>query len=174
MTRAPWLLLQLFSSTSVQVTRFSFQNRCLRDIYLSDWDLLIEKQSSKEIKGLRSSNLQRISWRFKDGPWDTDFIELNGDWHGIGTRLGHPNYATWAGFSMSSRYEALDPLSGDLACSDAAAELTWVLCPSRSTPRGALGAEDDRRIDVYKRFQDMFKTSRPQTTLLAAIRCYPP
>ena len=77
--------------------------------------------------------MQRISWRYVDGPWDTDFIEsppriipcasssgcatyrgllrslcmirLNGDWKGVGTPFcGHPNFATWAGFSMSSRH----------------------------------------------------------------------
>mmetsp|Transcript_41681 Transcript_41681/g.90335 ORF Transcript_41681/g.90335 Transcript_41681/m.90335 type:complete len:141 (-) Transcript_41681:205-627(-) len=49
---------------------------------------------------------------------------------------GHPNYASWAGFSMSSRYEALDP-SGRYACSDAAAELRFSVatCPSQKTLR---------------------------------------
>ena len=103
MTCAPWLFLPLLSTASVQVTKFSFENRCVRDIHLKDWDLLIEAKSSKEVEQLRSTGLQRISWRFLDGPWDTDFIELNGDWPGVGTKLGHPNYATWAGFSMSSR-----------------------------------------------------------------------
>ena len=33
-----------------------------------------------------------------EAPW------LNGDWPGVGTPMyGHPNYASWAGFSMSSR-----------------------------------------------------------------------
>ena len=29
---------------------------------------------------------------------------LNGDWPGVGVPMyGHPNYASWCGFSMSSR-----------------------------------------------------------------------
>eukprot|EP00913_Durusdinium_trenchii_P006576 g6179.t1 len=47
---------------------------------------------------------------------------------------GHPNYASWSGFSMSSRYEALEPTSDRYACLDPAAELSFTVasCPSKA------------------------------------------
>ncbi|CAL1127683.1 unnamed protein product [Cladocopium goreaui] len=129
---------------SSQVFNFTFINDCKNDIILQDWDVIIPASGFKEVLHLRRTGLQRpiserISWRYLSGPWDTEFIELNGDWAGVGTPMyGHPNYASWAGFSMSSRYEALDP-SGRYACSDAAAELRFSVatCPSQKTLRYA-------------------------------------
>ncbi|CAJ1345598.1 unnamed protein product [Effrenium voratum] len=123
-----------------KVERFSFVNQCQTDIFLKDWELLVPARSAREVVGQRRVGLQRISWRFKEGPWDVDFIELNGDWPGEGYDMcGHPNFASWSGFSMSSRYEALDPVSGRYACADAGAELgvSVATCPSKATSRYA-------------------------------------
>lgn len=50
--------------------------------------------------------------------WDKmDFIELNTYWTGPGSNLcGHPSYSNYNGFSMPSKYEALNPQSGAFAC----------------------------------------------------------
>eukprot|EP00434_Breviolum_minutum_P013672 symbB.v1.2.012054.t1/scaffold824.1/size159532/5 len=130
------LLMEVKGSS--QVLNFSFVNLCEDDIFLKDWDVIIPARGFKEVEHLRHTGLQRISWRYVEGPWDSDFIELNGNWPGVGVPMyGHPNYASWCGFSMSSRYEALDPKTGTSACSDAAAELKFSLstCPSRRTLR---------------------------------------
>eukprot|EP00439_Symbiodinium_sp_Y106_P031399 s2646_g3.t1 len=125
----------------VEVTNFSFVNSCGADVILKDWNVVVPANTSQQVMELRTSGLQRISWRYVDGPWDTDFIELNGDWMGVGTPFcGHPNFASWAGFSMSSRYEALLPgeEGGErLACADPGAELTFSResCPSTPTSR---------------------------------------
>lgn len=40
-------------------------------------------------------------FRFFNIPWS---LRLNGNWPGVGVPMyGHPNYASWCGFSMSSR-----------------------------------------------------------------------
>ncbi|CAE7242352.1 unnamed protein product [Symbiodinium sp. CCMP2592] len=125
----------------VEVTNFSFVNSCGADVILEDWNVVVPANTSQQVMELRTSGLQRISWRYVDGPWDTDFIELNGDWLGVGTPFcGHPNFASWAGFSMSSRYEALLPgeKGGErFACADPGAELTFSRdsCPSTPTSR---------------------------------------
>ncbi|CAE6953497.1 unnamed protein product [Symbiodinium natans] len=132
------LLPLLVDGGCSQVTNFSFVNGCEADVILKDWNVVVPAKMSYQVSELRSSGLQRISWRYVDGPWDTDFIELNGDWKGVGTPFcGHPNFATWAGFSMSSRYEALLPGEETFACADPGAELTFsrVSCPSMQTSR---------------------------------------
>jgi len=77
------------------------------------------------------------------GPAGYDIIEMNYDWPGAGSELcAHPNYASWHGFTTSSRYEALDPDTGELACADAGAEMTFQTstCPDAGAGAGASGA----------------------------------
>lgn len=108
------------------IQRFSFVNGCAHDIMLGDWNVVVPASSSAIIAGLRSDNLQRISWRYSEKAASWDFIELNSNWRGSGTRLaGHPSYSSYAGFSTSSRYEGLIPGSSDLCGPAAGAEVRF-------------------------------------------------
>jgi len=125
----------------VRVEEFVVSNQCDKSIVLQGWDQVVGPGQTTSVTAARSSDLQRVSWRFQDGPWAHDYIELNGDWAAAGTDFcAHPNYATWYGFTTSSRYEALDVSTGKLACADAGAEVTFstASCPAGYGPSGAL------------------------------------
>mmetsp|Transcript_175598 Transcript_175598/g.563153 ORF Transcript_175598/g.563153 Transcript_175598/m.563153 type:complete len:248 (-) Transcript_175598:99-842(-) len=121
----------------VRIERFDVVNHCPKGIELLGWSRRVAAGETASIEGRRSEDLGRLSWRLQDGPWGYDYIELNGAWTGAGTDLcAHPNYATWFGFSTSSRYEALDPSSGQLSCADAGAEVDFsaASCPAGFGP----------------------------------------
>eukprot|EP00443_Scrippsiella_acuminata_P065027 CAMPEP_0115429586 /NCGR_PEP_ID=MMETSP0271-20121206/30594_1 /TAXON_ID=71861 /ORGANISM="Scrippsiella trochoidea, Strain CCMP3099" /LENGTH=245 /DNA_ID=CAMNT_0002854765 /DNA_START=61 /DNA_END=799 /DNA_ORIENTATION=- len=128
----------------VRVEEFVVLNRCDKTIFLEGWDQLIGPGETTTISTVRTSDLQRISWRFQDGPWAHDYIELNGDWAAAGTEYcSHPNYATWYGFTTSSRYEALEVGTDKLACADGGAEVTFSTgsCPEGYGPSDALACD---------------------------------
>jgi len=115
------------------VTKLVFSNWCSKDITLKDWNFNIAAGQTADITwGRPASN--RIGWRYTDGSTNQhDFIELNSYWSGPGTPMcGHPSYSTYNGYNMASKYEALNPNTGNYACKDPGAEVnynTWN-CPS--------------------------------------------
>jgi len=118
----------------VRIQRFVVHNQCEKTVELKGWAERVPPGAERDIAGRHTDDLARISWRLEGGPWAYDYIELNGDWRGAGTEFcSHPNYASWYGFTTSSRYEALDPQTGGLACADAGAEVTFqtATCPAQ-------------------------------------------
>jgi len=120
----------------VRIERFVVENRCSKTLELKGWSQRVPPGAEVAIGGRHHDDVARISWRLQGGPAAYDYIELNGAWSGAGSELcAHPNYASWFGFTTSSRYEALDPQTGGLACADAGAEVTFKAstCPTRAT-----------------------------------------
>merc|ERR1719289_600345 len=103
----------------VLIDSFHVNNQCDKALLLKGWNQIIPP-GEHVVQGSRQDDALRLSWRLVDGPSNYDYVELSGSWLGPGSELcGHPNYATWLGFTPSSRYEALDPASGAPACADA-------------------------------------------------------
>lgn len=101
------------------VNKLVFANWCGKDIHLDGWNQQIAAGQTLDITWSRPSS-NRIQWKYTDGV-DYDFIELNRDWSGPGSPLcGHPSYSNYNGFSMASKYEALNPDTGAKACRDLA------------------------------------------------------
>jgi len=120
------------------VNKLVFSNRCSKDIHLDGWNQNIVAGQTLEITWGRPSgpSSNRIQWKYTDGQ-QYDFIELNTAWTGPGSSLcGHPSYSNYEGFSMASKYEALDPSNGAFACSDPGAAIS---CQPSQGPCGAGG-----------------------------------
>lgn len=117
------------------VNKVVFSNWCSKDIYLDGWGQTISAGATLDITWSRPSS-NRIAWKYTDGE-QYDFIELNTYWTGPGSNLcGHPSYSNYNGFSMASKYEALNPDTGAFACNYPGAAIT---CHPDSCPGSAGG-----------------------------------
>jgi len=124
----------------VRVERLVVRNQCSDELIVKGWSQRVAPGEEVALSGWRWEDLARLSWRLAHGPWDYDYIELNGNLRGAGDNLcAHPNYATWYGFTTSSRYEALDPKTMAPACADAGAEVDFdvATCPTGPSDRYA-------------------------------------
>lgn len=124
----------------------SFVNQCDKDIEIMYWNsgVRVPAQSTVNITERRQRSsiprdqLQRVTWKYADDPHPLhiNFIELNQDWEGPGQQLcgAQVSYSSYAsGFSMSSKYESLDPATGLLNdCRDPGAAVDYDLasCPT--------------------------------------------
>merc|ERR1712007_7738 len=105
------------------VTKLVFDNQCSKDIELGGWNQVVGAGQTWQTTSGRPSS-DRIQWKYTDGD-QFDFIELNAQWSGPGSgTCAHPSYSNYNGFSMASKYEALNPSDGQFACSTPGAAIT--------------------------------------------------
>lgn len=116
-----------------EVPKLSFANFCEKDVRVEGWGVVVPAGQVVDITEGRAAS-QRITWKYADDSTaQGDFIELNNDWPGPGTCYGgHPSYSSYNGYNMASKYEALNPDTGEPACTDMGAEVSYTPeeCPT--------------------------------------------